>query len=65
LARILKEQGQLGDETRGLFERFLAISIRNDGLDGSNTAAGNLNLGSFHLQPARMTIAEFVKGVIK
>jgi hypothetical protein len=30
-----------------LFERFLAISIRNEGSDGINTAAGNTNLCNF------------------
>jgi tetratricopeptide (TPR) repeat protein len=48
LANILIAQGQLGDETRGLYERFLAISIRSDGPDGSNTAAGNNNLGRYY-----------------
>ena len=41
LASILMAQGQLGDETRGLYERFLSISIRNEGPDGPNTASGN------------------------
>jgi hypothetical protein len=40
LANILSRQDQLGDETRGLYERCLAISIRNEGPDGSNTASG-------------------------
>jgi hypothetical protein len=48
LADILRGQNQLGDETRGLYERFLAISIRNKGLDGSDTAAGNNNLGRYY-----------------
>jgi hypothetical protein len=40
LARFLSGQGQLGDETRGLYERSLAIYIRND---GPNTATENYN----------------------
>jgi hypothetical protein len=52
LAGILREQGHLGDETRKLHERFLAISIQNNGPDGSNTAAGNSNLGRYYLQLA-------------
>jgi hypothetical protein len=31
-----------------LYERFLANCIRNEGIDFSNTAAGNANLGNFH-----------------
>jgi hypothetical protein len=52
LADILMGQGQLGDETRGLHERCLSISIRNEGPDGPNTASENYNLGLFHHQLA-------------
>jgi tetratricopeptide (TPR) repeat protein len=48
LARILCAQSKFGDETRGLFERSLAISIRNEGPDGINVATGNYNIGSFY-----------------
>ena len=48
LAGILIAQGNLGDETRGLFERSLAISIRNEGPDGLNAAVGNCNIGRFY-----------------
>jgi hypothetical protein len=34
LARNLSAQGKLGDETRGLYKRSLALSIRNEGPDG-------------------------------
>jgi hypothetical protein len=54
LASILSGQGQLGDETRGLYERCLAISIRNEGPDGSNTASVNLNLGNFYCRLAEV-----------
>jgi tetratricopeptide (TPR) repeat protein len=50
LASILDKQGQLGNETRGLYERFLANSIRNLGPDDPETASGNFNLGLFHCQ---------------
>jgi hypothetical protein len=52
LANVLRGQGQLGDETRGLYERYLAISIRNEGPDGLRTAAGNYDLGLFHCELA-------------
>jgi hypothetical protein len=52
LADILRGQDRLRDETRGLYERYLAISIRNYGPDGSNTAAGNYNLGRYYYQLA-------------
>jgi hypothetical protein len=52
LANILRKQGQLGDETRGLYERFLANSILHKGPDGSNTASGKYNLGLFYGQLA-------------
>jgi hypothetical protein len=49
LADILSAQGNLGDDTRGLYERFLVLSIRNYGLDGLNAATGNKNLGEFYI----------------
>jgi hypothetical protein len=52
LASILRIQGQLGDETRGLYERCLANFIRNHGPDDHNTAAGNYDLGLFYGQLA-------------
>jgi hypothetical protein len=52
LANVLSGQGQLGDETRGLYERCVANSIRFGGTDGSDTASGNLNLGNFYYQLA-------------
>lgn len=45
LARILATQCKLGDETRRLLERSLAIFIRNTGKDGINTVVGNSNIG--------------------
>jgi hypothetical protein len=54
LASILMTQGQSGDETRGLFERCVAISILNFGPDGSDTAVANYNLGLFYHQLAGM-----------
>jgi tetratricopeptide (TPR) repeat protein len=53
LARILSAQGKLGDETKGLYERSLAISIRNEGPDGLNVAIGNINFGQFYCELAR------------
>jgi tetratricopeptide (TPR) repeat protein len=51
LANILEAQGKLGTETKKLYERFLAISIKNFGSERINTAATNGNLGIFyHLQ---------------
>jgi tetratricopeptide (TPR) repeat protein len=51
LAIILQTQGKLGIETKELFERSLAIDIKNFGSEGINTAASNVNLGNFyHLQ---------------
>jgi hypothetical protein len=46
LAGILMTQGKLGDETRGLLERYLALSISNHGPDGKYAAVANSNLGS-------------------
>jgi tetratricopeptide (TPR) repeat protein len=48
LANALKDKGELGDETRGFYERYLAIYIRNFGPDGPDTAVANYNLGLFH-----------------
>jgi hypothetical protein len=52
LADTLREQDQLVDETRGLYERCLAIYIRKNGRDGYNTASRNFNLGLFYGQLA-------------
>jgi hypothetical protein len=52
LASILMAQGQLGDETRALHERCLAIYMRDKGPDGPDTATGNYNLGLFYRQLA-------------
>jgi tetratricopeptide (TPR) repeat protein len=49
LANVLVAQGKLTDEAKELFERYIAICIRNEGVDGINTAIGNNNLGKFHL----------------
>jgi tetratricopeptide (TPR) repeat protein len=54
LANILTGQGQLGDETRGLYERSLANSIQIEGPDGPNTASVNSNLGLFYCQLAEV-----------
>jgi hypothetical protein len=54
LANILRGEGKLGDETRGLYERCLLIYILNYGPDGSNTASGNFNFGLFYGQLARV-----------
>mmetsp|Transcript_23972 Transcript_23972/g.23015 ORF Transcript_23972/g.23015 Transcript_23972/m.23015 type:complete len:135 (+) Transcript_23972:2-406(+) len=48
LARILTSQGNIGDEPMELFERCLAIDIKNEGPDGANTAISNFNLGIFY-----------------
>jgi hypothetical protein len=48
LASILNAQGKLGDETKGLYERSLAISIRNEGPDGLNVATGYCHIGEFY-----------------
>jgi hypothetical protein len=69
LARILMTQllkknnksfDRLRDESKELFERSIAIFMRNEGPDGVNTAIGNLNIGGYHevlatLQPTRDT----------
>jgi tetratricopeptide (TPR) repeat protein len=52
LAKILKVQGKLGDETKELLERALAIHIRNEGPDGPNTAAATINIGRLYYQLA-------------
>jgi tetratricopeptide (TPR) repeat protein len=52
LAKILWRQGKLGDETKELFERSLAICVRDEGPDGVNTALANSHTGQFHYQVA-------------
>jgi tetratricopeptide (TPR) repeat protein len=52
LSRILQSQGKFEDETKELFERSLAIDIRNEGPDGSNTAISNLDIGNYYYKYA-------------
>jgi tetratricopeptide (TPR) repeat protein len=56
LASILRSQGKLGDETKKLYDCSLAITIRNEGLDGINTASGNANLANYHVDLARRQV---------
>jgi hypothetical protein len=59
LATILQAQGKLGNETKELHERCLAINIKNYGSEGFNTAASYNNLGLFyHLQAETSLSAE-------
>jgi tetratricopeptide (TPR) repeat protein len=48
LASILMSQHKMGDETKELRERSLAIDIKHCGLDGKNTAVAYFNLGNFY-----------------
>jgi tetratricopeptide (TPR) repeat protein len=48
LAKILQKQGKLGDETKELYERSLAICVRNEGPNGANTTTITINIGQFH-----------------
>jgi hypothetical protein len=48
LANILSSQGNLGDEVEELYERCLAISVKHQGLEGSNTSISIHQLGPFH-----------------
>jgi hypothetical protein len=52
LASVLMTQGKLGSETKELLEQSLAISIRNYGPDGINTAIDYLNFGLFYRELA-------------
>lgn len=53
LARALHSQKNYGDETMGLYKRSLAIDIKHDGPDASNTAKSNSSLGQFYQELAR------------
>jgi hypothetical protein len=61
LASILMSKGKYGDETKKLFERFLATSIRNEGPDAANTASGNTSLGTFHYELAKRQLTAGTK----
>jgi tetratricopeptide (TPR) repeat protein len=60
LANILTAQKKLGDETRNLFERCLAISIRRDGLDCVNTGVFNVNISKFYGELAIFSPNEYL-----
>jgi tetratricopeptide (TPR) repeat protein len=61
LARILHSQGKFEDETKELFERSLAIFIRNEGPDGANTAISNINTGIYYYDLARRQLTVDIK----
>jgi hypothetical protein len=48
LARIVCEQNNMGDETKNLYERSLAICIRYEGPNAVNTAIELISIGKFH-----------------
>jgi tetratricopeptide (TPR) repeat protein len=48
VARILDSQGKLDNETKELYERSLAILVRNEGPNGANTAVVNTDIGQFY-----------------
>jgi tetratricopeptide (TPR) repeat protein len=52
LGRILMAQGKFGDETKELLKRSLDIDVMNEGLDGLNTAVGNISIGRFYYKLA-------------
>jgi hypothetical protein len=59
LAAILRSQGKLGHETRELYERSLAICIKYNGPDGTNTAITNQHIGDlYHKLAERQETAE-------
>jgi hypothetical protein len=61
LARILQVQGKLGIETKELYERSLAIIIKNFGLEGINTAASNFNLGNFYYRQVEGSLSAGIR----
>jgi len=61
LARVLQAQGNLGIETKELYERSLAITIKNFGLEGINTAASNFNLGNFYYRQAEGSLSAGIR----
>jgi tetratricopeptide (TPR) repeat protein len=48
LAHILQSQGKFTDEAKSLFERSIAINIKQYGPDGSNTAVSLANLAHYY-----------------
>jgi hypothetical protein len=61
LASILQIQGKLGNETKELYDRSLAIDIKNFGSDGINTASSNNNLGNFHHLQAEASLSAGIR----
>jgi hypothetical protein len=46
VARILDSQGKADSETKEMYERSLAILVRNEGPNGANTADVNTDIGA-------------------
>lgn len=57
LADIMSKQGKVSDDVKELYERSLAIKVKHEGLDGSNTSIGNTNLGVFYLNRATTEVS--------
>jgi hypothetical protein len=54
LATILQKQDELGDQTKKLFERSIAIFIRDIGLDGANTTGAYVIIGQYYIKVAKI-----------
>lgn len=52
LGKILNRQGRSIDEVEGLFQRSLAILVKQEGPNALTTAIGNHELGQFYLRLA-------------
>jgi tetratricopeptide (TPR) repeat protein len=51
LGHILYKRGN-HVEAKKMYERFLAVSMRHEGMDGVNTAISNDNIGKYNLKMA-------------
>jgi hypothetical protein len=65
LASILGAQGNLGSETRALFDYSLSVSILNAGPDGMNRSTLNYNMGAFHDQRAIILFRGSASNLVK
>jgi hypothetical protein len=54
LANIFMSEGNVGEETKKLFVRYLINLIKSEGPDGINTAVGNADMGRYYKQFAEI-----------
>ena len=63
LAKVLHESGNIGDETKCLYRRALAVYLICDGPDGHLVMEANANLGLLHYQRGKADVEDTLRRI--